>query len=362
MKTIVYLTINTENNKLYIGIHDVNDELMDPFGWDNYYGCGVNRNYPTTIKYPKTPFQHAIKKYGFDAFKRYTLAVCDTREEALEIERILVNEQFISRLDTYNITLGGDAPPINKKEIYQYSTSGDYIQSFQSIREASIETNISEQGIGRSVLYNTLAGNYYWSEDKLDKIDVSKFTKPQNKNVYIYTYSGEFYLEFNSLSETARYFDTCLSVIQKAIKKGTKVHNYYISDTKYNIYPIKSKRKRKINSVVYQYDSNGKYLTEFKSTSEACKICGFKSNKISSAIADKCLFGDFYWSWDKVDQLNVNSAKTRKRKVGRYDEEGNLLEVFNSVRECRETYSNINKVLKGICTTCKGYRFKYIDD
>lgn len=37
IKAIVYLTINTQNNKIYIGVHITNT----PYEFDNYYGCGI---------------------------------------------------------------------------------------------------------------------------------------------------------------------------------------------------------------------------------------------------------------------------------------------------------------------------------
>ena len=40
-------------------------------------------NKPSTIAHPKEPFHYAVKKYGFDSFRRITLAVFDTRKEAL---------------------------------------------------------------------------------------------------------------------------------------------------------------------------------------------------------------------------------------------------------------------------------------
>ena len=98
-KTIVYMTVNTVNNKIYIGVH--NTENPDKF--DGYIGNGVNVFHPYTIKHPTCPFHYAVKKYGFKKFKRYILQVFDNREDALKLEKVLVNEDFIRRDDTYNI-------------------------------------------------------------------------------------------------------------------------------------------------------------------------------------------------------------------------------------------------------------------
>lgn len=42
MKYIVYLTVNTKNNHIYVGKHGTND----PDIWDGYLGCGVNAYKP----------------------------------------------------------------------------------------------------------------------------------------------------------------------------------------------------------------------------------------------------------------------------------------------------------------------------
>ena len=97
MKYIVYNTINTINLKSYIGVHKT--ETPDIF--DGYYGNGVNIKDQSKLKHPKEPFHYALKKYGFKNFRRSTIKVFDTLEEALELEKQIVNQDFIRRKDTY---------------------------------------------------------------------------------------------------------------------------------------------------------------------------------------------------------------------------------------------------------------------
>lgn len=356
MKTIVYLTINNKNRKIYIGIH----ETENPDKFDGYLGNGVSIYKPSSILHPKTPFQSAVKKYGFDAFSRVTLFICDTREEAENIERFLVNENFIGRSDTYNITLGGDTPPLLNKIIYQYSLSGNYLRSFNSIKEASNYVHIHESAIGHAVLYGNMSGEFYWSDVKVDKLDISNKPAIQKKSTYLYTSNGLFFMEFKSIADAARYLDVNFSSIQKAIKLGTKISKYFISNTKFDIYPIKSLERRKNNDPIYQYDLEGNFLRSFKNSKEAC---GLKQNRLSNAINLNQNCGGYFWSWEKVNKLEVpqNFNPHKKRKVGRYDFEGNLLEVFDTVRECRKQYANVSKVLKGTASHCKGFMFKYIE-
>lgn len=48
------------------------------------------------------------------------------------------------------------------------------------------------------------------------------------------------------------------------------------------------------------------------------------------------------------------------KKIGQYDKEGNLIKIYNTVRECRKDFGNVSKVLKGLVAHCKGYTFKYV--
>lgn len=49
-------------------------------------------------------------------------------------------------------------------------------------------------------------------------------------------------------------------------------------------------------------------------------------------------------------------------KIGRYDDNWNLLETFQTLTDCRKAgYKNAQEVLKGNREHCKGYRFKYLD-
>ena len=88
MYFIVYQTINTVNNRIYVGVHITSN--LD----DGYLGSG-------------TVISKAIAKYGADKFERKILHLCETIDQMFEIEAQIVNEAFIERKDTYNIKLGG---------------------------------------------------------------------------------------------------------------------------------------------------------------------------------------------------------------------------------------------------------------
>ena len=101
MKYIVYQTTNLINGKIYIGQH----KTKDPNVFDQYIGCGIKINMPSSYENPSSPLQYAVKKYGVKNFKRTTIKVFDTLEEALALEAELVDYEFLKRPDTYNAQL-----------------------------------------------------------------------------------------------------------------------------------------------------------------------------------------------------------------------------------------------------------------
>lgn len=85
---ILYKTTNTINGKYYIGIHKT-DNLND-----GYLGSGVL-------------LKQSIKKYGKENFVRIILSEEENYERLNELEREIVNEEFVKRRDTYNLEIGG---------------------------------------------------------------------------------------------------------------------------------------------------------------------------------------------------------------------------------------------------------------
>jgi hypothetical protein len=93
---IIYETTNLVNGKKYRGAHAC--ESLD----DGYLGSGYK-------------LKNAIRKYGKSQFAREIIYIAFDYDSLWLAERLLVDEKWIARKDTYNIALGGRAP--NRKGI-----------------------------------------------------------------------------------------------------------------------------------------------------------------------------------------------------------------------------------------------------
>ena len=356
MKYIIYLTTNLVNKKIYIGVH----KTENPYKFDGYLGNGVKVNDRSTYRFNHTPFESAVNKYGPSNFIRKTLKVFDTLEEALEEEKKLVNEEFIKRKDTYNITLGGGIPPIKCKVIYQYDLEGNFIKEWDSITEASIFYKCSSSCIGKSIFDRTPSIGYLWSENKFDKLDIETFKIDQNKTkCYLYDINGEFVNEFNSLTECAKFINSSCNSVSNAVKGKFSIKNqWYCSDIKVDKFiPYECNNFK--DKHLYQYDLEGNFIKEWNSYYEVTQY--FKKQLwIHSAIRLGRTCEGFQWSWEYVPCMKNLQVTPKAKKVGKFTINGKLVQTFNTVRDAKKDTCGAPNVLSGKRKTAGGFIWKYL--
>lgn len=113
MYFILYKITNLINGKIYIGKH-ITDNIED-----GYMGSGL-------------ALKRSIKKYGKENFSKEILTFCENSDKLAELEKLVVDEEFIARIDTYNIKLGGDGgwDYVNSSRLNTSKKSKEQLQSY----------------------------------------------------------------------------------------------------------------------------------------------------------------------------------------------------------------------------------------
>ena len=300
MKYIVYITINLCNGKFYIGVHRTN-----PNTFDGYIGCGIYRASQATKDYI---LHKAVRKYGYENFKRTIIKIFPDNEEgrkqAFELEAILVNETLLKSKSTYNTALGGRETENLMKTVYMFDLNGNYLRSFKSAREAAAYIQPDNQDNARAAIKNNCLGTTLSSYG------------------YFWSYTKEFTYRNERMKEVA------------------------------------------------QYTINGKFLRTFKSIIEA--EVALSLNDIAQAIYKKGSAGGYQWRYFEGDASDIPTLVNVKTKnlflpIIMFDKSGKIIKKFDCVKQCVNEYpelsaSKINRVLNKTIKSHKGYTFKYQDD
>ena len=347
MKYIVYLTTNKKAkingiNRIYIGVH----KTENPNVFDGYIGCGVKIQQPSTYKYPKSPFQYAVKKYGVSAFERITLFIYDTAKEAYAKEREIVTEEFIAQSHTYNVALGGEYEE-RYKPLYQFDYDGNLIKKWD-VSEDCYEFYGYPRSKFEGPKKNKCAFlDSYWSTSPT--IDVSEYS---NKNVtntiYLYNKDGKLLKEFISQAECARYINYDTGELSRAIKYQKLIKKQYYVSNKLVDQFISKLRRNYISETFYVYNVDDTYIGSYKGK-EIMNVINLHSWDYLNHVIynNNGWYKDFYISTEPIEHV-PNKRIGRGITVNVYDKYGTYIETLNSVKEVREKYKVPSSKIKNI--------------
>lgn len=156
LKYIFYITINLCNGKFYYGVHRTNPNVFD-----GYIGDGIYRQ-SDAIK--DVAFHRAVRKYGYENFKRTTIKTFPDTDEgkknAFDLESVIVNETLLKSKTCYNTAIGGYGG--NKiesnKRVYMFALNGNFLRRFMNARDAAKYLELENETSTRAAIKNCCRG------------------------------------------------------------------------------------------------------------------------------------------------------------------------------------------------------------
>lgn len=361
MKYIVYLTTNNKSKingqcRVYVGVHQV----VNPNIFDGYLGNGVYINQASSFKYPKTPFQWAVKKYGVDAFKRQTLYVCDTKKEAYKIVSELVNEDFIKQEHVYNACTGKEQ--YSDKTVYQFNLEGKFIKKWQYAVDAQKFYNFTKEKLGYAIIDKHPLVNSLWAETP--RIDIKEYTtKPwgASRVTHLYSKNGKWIREFMTRKDCADYLGLPEKIVVDAVKQQRFLLNkYYVSDKLTDVFIPKARRQYKYTKFYVYKDY--KYIGEYvgKKLMPVIKLHSWAKIRNIMTLRNGW-YEDFYISETRINESEIPEKQTGIQ-VDVYTNYGDFIETLKSLSELKEKYNVPKSKIKNIQLGDKyfgDYVFKY---
>ena len=360
MTYIIYITTNQVNGHIYVGLHKTDT----PYSFDNYLGCGVYSTSPKSYMNGGTLFKNAVKKYGPKQFKRKTLKVFDSLEEAAAFEASIVNENFIKRVDTYNMVVGGGYPPDLSKKVFQFDLTGKLLKEWKNQIEVTQYFNCYKDAIYESIKNKRSYKDCFWSNEPQIKSEEYRLNMT-NKFTYQYNKVGQLLNIFQSIQEASEKLDIEKRRIVNALSLKNTVEDCYFLPATINVFDVIEWRKSKNSGrkIVYRYTPDGVYDSEFESIAVAAKSLNLKSpSGISAAIKDsQKLSGGYRWSLIKSDRITepqINN-ELQPQGVDVYDLNENFIKTFDTISEFLKEFPYCRKVLRGERKSSQGCIFKY---
>lgn len=162
----IYKVTNKINGKIYIGSHKT--ENLN----DGYMGSGKYLN-------------RAYSKYGFENFSKEILFVFDTAEEMYAKEAEIVNDEFLTEENTYNLKRGGFGgfDYINDNKLHGFSNP-EVVKKARKIVDSKLEIKFGPEwrkhlsNLGRKAIQNILEKNPDYFKDLAKSRNMSGVNNP----------------------------------------------------------------------------------------------------------------------------------------------------------------------------------------
>lgn len=249
-----------------------------------------------------------------------------------------------------------------KKRVNQYSLTGDFINSFTSIKEAGKTLNIDNSWITACCKNKAkTAGGYRWKY-YTDNADFLNNIGRKCKKICQYNKSGDLIKTHNSIIDAANdvkrpknnIYNVCVGVNKTS---GGYVFRYYGDDfNKFNLngHPTKP---------VIQYDMQGNFIKRYNSIKEASEEINISSSGINNCCKRRIKSTNgFRFTYDN-EKLSEEYRNKLMRPILQYTIDNKFISNYQSITAaCNNTgvsVANIFRVCAGKGKTAGGYIWRY---
>lgn len=219
----IYKTINLINQKTYVGFHTIKS-LEDILAYRSETGSIFEDGYLGSGKL----LGKALEKYGPLNMCQELLLVTEDRKEAENLERFIVNKDWVDSEDTYNLSIGGGITILYGENNGFYGKNHTE-ETLQKIQE------------GRKKAYNKQP--FSWSKSYLvENPDIKFYNKEEIKEFFNLNDEDHLWISINKLvyEGIIKYSS---SYLQDAVLRRYENHLNYI-----NSHNERLEKKRKLVS------------------------------------------------------------------------------------------------------------------
>ena len=330
----------------------------------------------------KKVFSYDLKGNFLKKYRNIVLAASDNNRSKAAISRV-INKKNRTAADKQWRTFPDGIPlkkiiSFEKKEyrktitIYQWNKEGKLIAKHSSMSSAARKSNVNLTSIHRVLEgVNMYAGNFHFTK-------IKKFKKPRNKiiiggpteqrkiSINVYSSKGDFIETVKGLSETSRQYKVSISVLSKALRRGSiaqkkGINNKFYQFTKFNknkkkINPIKNFRSLLTIKPVLSYSLKGKFLSKFNNISQASKFCKVERSSIRrSANNNNYKCGNYLFRWFEGKILKrIKPYETMGTAVLQYNFNGDFIKEHKSIIDASKAVK-VNPGSIRLCVIGRGY-------
>ena len=368
---VLYIHINSQNKKCYVGI-------TEQEAWKRWFSGMAYRN--------NRRFGAAIKKYEWDQFDSYILAFGDSRESLNQVEKEAIAAAGGHKSKhTYNLSPGGDMVAENDIPIIGVNLETGESQKFKSGSNAARKIGLKSTDMPMAVARGerTSVANWWFryeaDVDKLpptiwgNKLRILEVQKKQSKNLIATSFKTKEQRRYKTLEEAAKDLGVTKGLISMVARGvSTSANGWWIQfEGDRRVMPKtfgSVLRREKRDQKVYAVNlANGK-KSEFRNCTVADVELGlYKGAAALVASGQRASAAGWWFTLNKSEKppkkfKGVLVSQARSKAIYAIELATGKKSRFDSAKQAEEALeihrSSISNIIKGKSKSSKGYSFR----